>query len=211
MKRLDSNVGAMHAGAINPFIVTAEEMTVFKYKPRLYNNFETSEDFIHTLEVLERATENDVVELHINSGGGSVDALSTLVHAMQKCAAHITCIFTGTVASAATFPLFYCDEVEIADTASFLFHEAICGSSPETMSASRDYTEHMYIYLERILRDTYRHFFTEEEMEQLLSGKQFYLFPDEVIERFQHRGEMLKKEIEQMKQEPEEAEPFENF
>lgn len=197
MKRFDSNVGAMHSGAINPFIVSAEEMVSLKYKPRLYDIFQTSEDFIYTLEVLERATENDVVELHINSGGGSADALSTLIHAMKKCSAHIVCIFTGSVASAATFPLFYCDEFEIAEDATFLFHEAICGSPAETMSASRDYTEHTYKHLERMLRNTYKHFFTEEEMLQLLSGKQFYLFPEEVCERFVKRNELFEAENEE--------------
>lgn len=197
MKRFDSNVGAMHSGAINPFIVTAEEVAAFKYKPRLYGNFETSEDFIYTIEVLERAGENDVVELHINSGGGSADALSTLIHAMKKCSAHIVCIFTGFVASAATFPLFYCDEFEIAEDATFLFHEAICGSPAETMSASRDYTEHTYKHLERMLRNTYKHFFSEEELQQLLSGKQFYLFPEEVCERFVKRNELFEAENEE--------------
>lgn len=199
MPRLDSNVGATHSGAINPFIVTAEESVSFKYKPRLYNYFETSEDFIHTLEVLERAGANDIVEIHINSGGGSVDAVSTLVHAMQNCEAHIVCIFTGMVASAATFPLFYCDEFEIAEDASFLFHEAICGSPAETMSASRDYTEHVHERLKRVLLRTYRNFFTEEEFKALLNAKQFYMFPEEVMERFKKRNELMQQEVLGMK------------
>jgi ATP-dependent protease ClpP protease subunit len=191
MQKLDSNIGAFHNHAINPFIVTAEETKIYKYKPRLYNHFETSEDFVHTLEVLEQATQNDIVELHINSGGGSVDALSTLLHAMKKCEAHVKCIFTGQCASAATFPLFYCDEFEIAEDATFLFHEAICGAPAETMSASRDYTEHTYKHLERMLCSTYEYFFTDEELQQLLTGKQFYMFPDEVMQRFNNRNECL--------------------
>lgn len=191
MKRLDSDVGANHQHAINPFFVSAEEMVLYKYKPRLYGNFETSEDFLNTIEVLERASEDDVVELHINSGGGSADALSTLIHAMKKCAAKIVVIFTGTIASAATFPLFYCDEFEIADDCSFLFHEAICGAPPETMSASRDFTRHTYEALERLLRNTYQGFFSDEEFSELLAGKQFWMFPDEVLERFTIRNERM--------------------
>lgn len=195
-KRFDSQVGANHPYAINPFLVSAEEIVLYKYKPRLYGHFETSEDFLNTIEVLERATENDVVEIHINSGGGSADALSTLIHAMKKCAAKISVIFTGTIASAATFPLFYCDEFEIAEDCSFLFHEAICGAPSETMSASRDYTKHTYEALERLLRNTYHGFFTEEEFTELLAGKQFWMFPQEVLERFETRNELLALEIE---------------
>lgn len=202
-KRLDSNVGASHCQQINPFLVSAEEKTSVKYKPRIWGNIETTEDFLYVIEVLEIAKEEDIVELHIDSGGGSLDAGITLIHAMQKCAAPIHVVMSGTCASLATMLMFYADSWEAAEFTSFLFHEAIVGTPSETMSANRAYSEHVYSTCEELLRTVYKGFFTEEEFEDLLNGKQFFMSSQDVVERFQKRIELQEKEItEQSKPKP---------
>ena len=50
-RRMGSEVGN---GYINPFIVSAEQQVQMKYKCRLYGAYDSSEDFIYTLEVLEK-------------------------------------------------------------------------------------------------------------------------------------------------------------
>ena len=159
--KFDSLVGASHQNQINPFLVSAESRVSMKYKPRLYGEFLSSEDFLYAIEVLEIATEEDEVELHVSSCGGSGSAISTLIHAMKKCRSPIHVVMTGTVASAGTIPMFYADSWECAEDCSFLFHEAVLGTAPETMSANKKYTEHAYQHTERLLRNTYEFFFTE--------------------------------------------------
>jgi len=182
--KFGSDVGANHQFAVNPFLVSAEERVSLKFKPRLFGPIESTEDFLYTLEVLENATENDEVELHINSGGGDLSAVSTLIHAMQKCVAPIHIVVTGVCASAATFPLFFSDNFEMSDYTSILIHEAIVGQPMETLSAAKSYQAHTNDFVEFVLRDVYKTFFTEEEYQQLFSGKQWWMRPDEFVERY---------------------------
>lgn len=184
LKRFGSDVGAMRETAINPFVVSAEQEVVFKYKPRLFGNFETSEDFLYTLECLELAQEHDIVELHLNSCGGSAAALSTLLYAIDKCVGTVRCIYTGNAMSAATFPLFHCDEFELAPDVDFLFHEMIIDTYPTTSSDAAKQMEHTRIANERLIRDNYTGFFSEEEILELLAGDQKRMFAEEVLERF---------------------------
>ncbi len=196
IKRLDSNVGAMHPGQINPFLVSAEEQISIKYKPRIWGNIETTEDFLFVIEVLETAKENDIVELHVSSMGGSIDAISTLIHAMQKCEAPIHVVMTGSVCSAGTIPMFFSDSWEAGEYTSFMFHEAILGSPAETMSANKAYTAHIHKFCEKMMRDIYEGFFTEEELCEIFSGKQIWLLPEDVSTRFKIRMELFDKKCE---------------
>lgn len=209
--RFDSNVGANHSDSINPFIVSAEEHTTYKYKARLWGEFLSSEDFLNVVEVLETATPDDDVEIHISSCGGSGAAISTLIYAMNKCEAPIHIVMTGTVASAATLPMFCADSFEIAEDCSFLFHEAILGSPPETMAANKEYTAHAYKHIESLLRNAYEYFFEEEEFAQLFAGRQIYMFADEVVSRFNKRTEILqaRQDIAEEYGDEEFEEPFE--
>ena len=117
---------------------------------------------------------------------------------MRKCAAHLAVVYTGTVASAATMPMFYADELEIADHTSFMFHEPIIGSVPETMSAAKAQREHEEQLLENLMRDVYAGFFTEEEIEErLLKGEQIYMLPEEVMGRWMKRNEFIKQQMEE--------------
>lgn len=192
-KRFGSDVGG---DRVNPFIVSAVQRSSMDYRPRLWGYFETSEDFLNTIEVLEVAEEQDTVELHVNSGGGSASAVSTLTYAMDRCKAPVTCIFTGDIASAGTFPLFHCDGFDIADDATFLFHEAIFGSHPQTASLVKSEVEFIHKWVARTISQKYEGFFTPAEIDLLLSGKQWFMFPEEVKERMELRNEYFKKKME---------------
>lgn len=192
--KLDSNVGASHTAQINPFLVSAEDQSSVKYKPRIWGNIETTEDFLYTIEVLEIAKEQDIVELHISSYGGCLDAISTLIHAMQKCEAHLHVVMTGTICSAGTLPMFFSDSWEAGEYTSFLFHDAIVGAAPETMSANKAYTSHVQSFYGDMLRSVYKGFFTEEEFSELFNGRQWWMRAPEVEERFKRRIELLESD-----------------
>ena len=197
IKKLDSNVGAMHSAQINPFLVSAEENPSIKYKPRIWGCIETTEDFLYTIEVLEVAKEQDIVELHVSSYGGNLDAISTLIHAMQKCEAHVHVVMTGTICSAGTIPMFFSDSWEAGEYTSFLFHDAIVGAAPETMSANKAYTSHVQSFYGDMLRSIYKGFFTDDEFAELFNGRQWWMRADEVETRFKRRLEMLEQEEQQ--------------
>lgn len=191
-RRMGSEVGD---GYINPFIVSAEQQVQMKYKCRLYGAYDSSEDFIYTLEVLEQAEEHDIVELHIQGPGGSLDAVLTLVHAMDKCKCPVHVVATGSLASAATFPILAADSYELQRFTTFMFHSASFGVAPQKTHDVIEEALHNWKQCERIIRETYEGFFTEQELDSMLQGKTFWMDAEEFSQRFERRNELLEAEM----------------
>lgn len=190
--RMGSEVGN---GYINPFIVSAEQQVQVKYKCRLYGAYDSSEDFLYTLEVLEMAEEHDIVELHVQGPGGSLDAVITLLHAMDKCKCPVHVIATGSLASAATFPILAADSYELHQFTSFMFHSASFGVAPQKTHDVIEEAIHNWKQCERIIRDMYEGFFTTEELDSMLQGRTFWMDAQEFTERYEERNKLLEAEM----------------
>ena len=190
--RMGSEVGN---GYINPFVVSAEQQVQVKYKCRLYGAYDSSEDFLYTLEVLEMAEEHDIVELHVQGPGGSLDAVITLLHAMDKCKCPVHVIATGSLASAATFPILAADSYELHQFTSFMFHSASFGVAPQKTHDVIEEAIHNWKQCERIIRDMYEGFFTNEELDSMLQGRTFWMDAQEFTERYAARNKILEAEM----------------
>ena len=190
--RMGSEVGN---GYINPFVVSAEQQVQVKYKCRLYGAYDSSEDFLYTLEVLEMAEEHDIVELHVQGPGGSLDAVITLLHAMDKCKCPVHVIATGSLASAATFPILAADSYELHQFTSFMFHSASFGVAPQKTHDVIEEAIHNWKQCERIIRDMYEGFFTTEELDSMLQGRTFWMDAQEFTERYEERNKILEAEL----------------
>lgn len=190
--RMGSEVGN---GYINPFVVSAEQQVQVKYKCRLYGAYDSSEDFLYTLEVLEMAEEHDIVELHVQGPGGSLDAVITLLHAMDKCKCPVHVIATGSLASAATFPILAADSYELHQFTSFMFHSASFGVAPQKTHDVIEEAIHNWKQCERIIRDMYEGFFTTEELDSMLQGRTFWMDAQEFTERYAERNKILEAEM----------------
>lgn len=191
-RRMGSEVGN---GYINPFVVSAEQQVQVKYKCRLYGAYDSSEDFLYTLEVLEMAEEHDIVELHVQGPGGSLDAVITLLHAMDKCKCPVHVIATGSLASAATFPILAADSYELHQFTSFMFHSASFGVAPQKTHDVIEEAIHNWKQCERIIRDMYEGFFTTEELDSMLQGRTFWMDATEFTERYEERNKILEAEM----------------
>lgn len=195
-RRMGSEVGN---GYINPFVVSAEQQVQVKYKCRLYGAYDSSEDFLYTLEVLEMAEEHDIVELHVQGPGGSLDAVITLLHAMDKCKCPVHVIATGSLASAATFPILAADSYELHQFTSFMFHSASFGVAPQKTHDVIEEAIHNWKQCERIIRDMYEGFFTTEELDSMLQGRTFWMDAEEFSTRYEARNELLAAAVEEAK------------
>jgi ATP-dependent protease ClpP protease subunit len=72
--------------------------------------------------VLDTAKSGDVVTIHINNGGGSIDSAFQIINSMKNSKAHIIGKLSGTVASASTVISLYCHELIVADFTAFMIH-----------------------------------------------------------------------------------------
>lgn len=191
-RRMGSEIGN---GYVNPFVVSAEQRVSMKFKCRLYGEYTSSEDFIHTLEVLEQAEENDLVELHICGPGGSLEAVVTLLHAMEKCACPVHVCATGNLSSAATLPILFANSYELHPYTDFMFHEAGFGVAYQKGHDALDQVVHWNRQCNFILRDAYNGFFTDEELDAMMNGKTFWMNAEEFTKRYERRNELMEAEI----------------
>lgn len=134
--------------------------------------------------------EHDEVRLVINSPGGRLDGLVTLLDAMLQSSAKSTAVISGECHSAASILALNCDEIQVSPYASMLVHFISFGSVGKG-SDVRDQVNHTLDYSEVLFRDTYSGFLSEEEMLQVIAGKEMWLSAQEIADRLQARSAFL--------------------
>lgn len=78
--------------------------------------------YLELLEVFDNATENDVIEIMIDTPGGDVHTTANLVERMENSRAHVITTASGLVASAGAFLWFYGKERRVNRWATFMIH-----------------------------------------------------------------------------------------
>ena len=85
------------------------------------------------------------------------------------------------------------DVCEISDHSIFMFHNfsgGTIGKANEMMAQ----VHHNDKWARTLMESIYQDFFTQEEIDSILEGKDYWLSPDEVTERLQKRNEILEKQ-----------------
>lgn len=170
------------------------------YNIYLFGDIEQPSQFIPALEVMARASENDMVLVHLHTNGGSLDATDTFLQGMRECEGKVIVKASGGVHSAGTIILLNAPHFVLSDNFHCLIHNGSCGWNTK-YSDWRAYNEFTKDYMERTMRSTYEGFLTPEELDQLMAGKDYWFNADQFIERHHKRNEILrqKQEAEQEK------------
>ena len=181
-----------------------------KYIVNLTDDFDVPHSFDEVIALLANATEDDEITWNIVSAGGYIDSLEMLLAWKEMCAARQTHVLTSSAASAATaFFLSPADQYLVFDTASFMIHESNYGSGG-TASNVRRHTEHVDKKNDKFIRNTYKDFLDESEIEDVLKGVEIYLDADAIRERLslreQKRMEQAQEEVAHQTKELEEME-----
>ena len=90
--------------------------------------------FVELLEVFDTATEQDMIDIRIDTPGGDVYTTANLVERMVNCPAKVTTTASGLVASAGTFLWFYGDERRVDRWSKFMFHCSSHGDFGRSLS-----------------------------------------------------------------------------
>lgn len=184
MKTNKPRLGSELGKGITPFVVLSNPAT-YRHQIYIHNNLEAPDELIAILDVLYQAQEGDQVIIHLNSGGGAIDSLDTLLSAMAACHADIHIVATGTIASAATFILLAGDSFEISPFAVLLFHACSFGVFGEAQD-NLEYVQFVHKENERLMRSYYKHIFSEEEINDIIFNKrQFWMTSAEFEDRFE--------------------------
>lgn len=189
-----------------PFAVTHKQHIINEYTVYLFGAIEDSNDFLGAIEVLNSATPDDIVRINLSSVGGSLSATDTLLFEIfkaQERGVEVGVSASGLIASAGSLILLAGTYFELSEDAVVMLH---CGSlgSGGTLNEYRVASAFHIRHMETIFKKHYRHFLSEEEIGQLLDGKDFWLTSEEFIERFKKRNEVISRELEVEQQEEEE-------
>jgi len=155
------------------------------------------------VSMLMGASEEDTVIFLINSPGGRLSGLLTLLEGINMTDATTLAVLVGECSSAASMFALHCDTVFVSDNATMLCHNISYGTGGKG-SDILSHVQHVSKTSEKLLRKTYENFLTPKEIDEMINGREIYLDSDEIKERLDNKskileGQMKKEEREQKK------------
>lgn len=153
------------------------------------------EPFYDFFSILREASPDDVVFIHLNSPGGSLDVTVQIMNAIQTTRATVIGCAEGLVASGAAFIFFSCHGFQIAEHSSFLIHSASGGFGGKISDVTADVT-HSGSRMKNLMKSALGGFFTKKEIKKLADGREHYLSGEEVADRISDYMEKAQEEQE---------------
>jgi len=152
----------------------------------LTDQIDAPSEYNQLCHTLSHAYEGDTITLHINNGGGYVDAGFMIINAIKNSKATVTAKLSGTVASVSTIITLACSDIIAADYVQFMIHNYSGGASGKghEMKAQMDFTDSE---LNKAFAEIYGGFLTDHEMELVIAGKDIWMGKDELLKRYNAR------------------------
>lgn len=155
-------------------------------------------DWREELNLLRNVGPDDVVNLRINSPGGSSSVAIAFLKAMSECCAKLIGHNEGECSSAATLLFLGCDEWCIAEGSELMIHTASSGYHGKENNFY-EYAIHLNKTVNSLLTKHYKGFLTDEEISQVLKGTDMWMDEEEVKTRLEnlikHREEDIGNSI----------------
>jgi len=159
---------------------------VYRHDVFIDQPFVDSSYYRTVIAMLNDASPDDLVVFHLNSPGGLLSGLQSLVEALKSTEANTVAYIVGQCASAASIFTMYCDSVVVSDLASIMIHNVSYGTSGKNSDIIA-HTQHIAKTSEKLIRETYCGFLTDKEIEEVLNGREVYFDAEEARERFERR------------------------
>lgn len=140
-------------------------------------------EFAEIIAVLSIAMPNDTIIFKINSPGGYLHTMLTLIDAINTTKARTIAECSGIVASAATMIALACTGLYVANHTTFMLHNFTGGTYGKGHEIIAD-VEHMVPNNRKIFETLYKKFVTKKEINKIISGKDYYFTTEEVRERW---------------------------
>jgi ATP-dependent Clp protease protease subunit len=149
-------------------------------------------DVIHCLAT---CSENDSVNMLVNSSGGRTDSIWQVIEAMKGCRGQVSVTVIGAAYSAASMLACMAPECYIADSAEFMLHTAHYGSIG-TVPNVKGQTDFATRQINKLLDQAYKGFLTDKELEELKNGKEFWFDAEEsgkrMLKRYKYLNDLSK-------------------
>lgn len=157
--------------------------------PSFYRNL------IHYMHNMQ---EDDSLTVWMDTGGGHIDGAMALIDAMQTTEGCVQVIVTGMAGSAGSIIALNAPNLVIGNRARFFLHAASYGVGHMKQGEVESTVENNKIMLRSIYEEAYSGFLTEQEIEMLFIGKDYYFDTTEVNRRVEQRQKLKAEKYSEM-------------
>lgn len=154
------------------------------------------EDYVEIFDQIRHAKEDDEVRLYLNSYGGDMYTAIQFMRVLSETRALVTCSIEGACMSAATLIFLNADVFQVTPHSSFMIH-SYSGGTVGKGSEMHAQIVHEKRWAEKLFREVYEDFLTNEEITDILAGRDLWMTVDEVVERMNKRI-TTRKELEEL-------------
>lgn len=167
----------------------------------LVGEIKRADEYIDWFDIIRNAGKNDVVNIHINSYGGDLFTAIQMIRVLGECEGTVVCSVEGACMSAATMVFLCADGFEVSGHSMFMFHN-YSGGTIGKGGEMYDNIVHERKWSEKLLREIYNNFLTEDEIVSVLNNKDIWMDGDEVIKRLESMKEKVNEDKEKPKPAP---------
>ena len=170
--------------------------TVFNtYDYKLFGEITEVDDYFDLIDALNYASPDDEFIIRIHSGGGLLGTADVIINAIQNTQARVHGHIESLCGSASTIIFLNCHTYSISPRAEFFVHTASSGT------IGKEHENYASIMFDRkrvhkMVREAYEGLLTEEEIDNVLKGQDYYFDADELGERLETYTEFQQKKFE---------------
>lgn len=173
--------------------ITVKEVSHKCYDVFLDEEIEEPSKYRELISILFNADEDDEINLFINNVGGNVDSACSIIEGLKTTRAETAAILIGQCHSASSLIMMYCKNIYVMDNAYALIHTATSGSFG-TVGNIQKQAEFINYKISILMEEAYKGFLTNEELEKLHLGLEFWFDADEIRKRMENRAKVLSEE-----------------
>lgn len=152
----------------------------------LTGEIESAEDYVEWFDAIRHASETDIIKIYINSHGGDLFTAIQFMRVLSETNATVIASVEGACMSAATMIFLCCDSFEVTPHSVFMFHN-YSGGTIGKGGEMIDQLQHERKWSERLMKEIYSDFMTDQEIMAMLDNKDFWMDGEEVVRRLSVR------------------------
>jgi len=143
----------------------------------------------NAIQVVREAKKDDIVRFLINSGGGDLRVLDGFLSAIEfsECNNFIAEII-GEACSAAAVLALACPVIKVYYTSRMLIHSFSLEFLSGKLQDSYSHLGITKIIQEKIADKYYKGFLTDKEIEDVVNGKEIWIYSDDIVKRLSKRN-----------------------
>ena len=170
----------------------------FDYVPKIYtinfwHDFDDPRNYIPYFKILQEAHEEDQIIFYFDSPGGRIDTLNLFLNALRRCKSKYILARVNYAASAAALLALYCDNIEFNTNSTLMLHTYSGGYKGKGQEVESE-VEHNKKNFGDLNKYILQKILSDDEITQLLNGKDFYFTGEEAIKRLKAKAAEREKQ-----------------